>query len=91
MKNVVTTPEVDLALRTLNSDEARRVHAWFLHFANWDNDSFLQANSHVLEDIPGVRVLRTGSDLRIFFSIEGNTITILDVAKKQAILRTGSH
>ncbi|SIO66673.1 hypothetical protein SAMN05444166_8175 [Singulisphaera sp. GP187] len=91
MKNVVTTPAVDLALRTLGPDEVRRVHAWFDHLANWDGDPFVRENSHTLAEIPGVHVFRTSTDTRIFFTIEGDTITVLDVAKKQSIMTTAAH
>ena len=66
MKNVVTTTPVDLALRTLGPEEARQVHAWFDHLANWDGDPFVRENSHALAGVPGVLVLRTSSDIRIF-------------------------
>ena len=88
MKKVVLSPEVELVLQTLSADELRRVQAWFTHLANWDGDTFIRANSHSLPEIPGVFVLRTSTDLRIFFRLEGETITVLDVAKKQAIVRT---
>jgi len=91
MKKVVTTPAVDLALRTLGSDEVRRVNAWFSRLANWDGDPFVRDNSHALAGVPGVRVFRTSTDTRIFFTIEGDTITVLDVAKKQAIMTTAAH
>ena len=41
-----------------------------------------------LPDVPGVKMLRTNSDLRIFFNIDGDTITVRDVAKRQAIMTT---
>ena len=91
MKKVVTTPAVDLALRTLGPDEVRRIHAWFDHLANWDGDPFVRENSHALAEVPGVRVFRTSTDTRIFFTIEGDTITVLDVANKQAIMTTAAH
>jgi mRNA-degrading endonuclease RelE of RelBE toxin-antitoxin system len=90
MKKVVTTPTVDLALRTLGPEEVRQVHAWFHHLADWDDDSFVRENSHLLAGEPGVLMLRTSSDFRIFFSIEGDTITVLEVAKKQAIMATAA-
>ncbi len=88
MKKVVTTSAVDLALRTLGPDEVRRVHAWFDHLAHWDGDPFVREHAHALNEVPGVRVLRTSTDTRIFFTIEGDTITVLDIAKKQAIMST---
>ena len=35
-------------------------------------------------------VLKTSSDIRIFFKLEGDTITILDIAKKPAIVTSGN-
>jgi mRNA-degrading endonuclease RelE of RelBE toxin-antitoxin system len=90
MKKVVTTPDVDLALRTLGPEEVRQIRAWFDHLADWDGDAFVRENSHALAGVPGVLMLRTGSDMRIFFSVEGDTITVLDVAKKRAILMTAA-
>jgi hypothetical protein len=91
MKKVVTTPAVDLALRTLGEEEVRRIHAWFAHLANWENDPFVRENSHALAEVPGVRVFRTSSDTRIFFTIDGETITVVDVAQKQAIMTTANR
>ncbi len=88
MKKVILTPAVDVALRTLGPDEVRRLRAWFDHLANWDGDPFVRENSHTLAEVPGVRVFRTSSDTRIFFTIEGDTITVLDVARKQSIMTT---
>ncbi len=91
MKKVVTAPEVDLKLRTLGPDEVQRIRAWFDHLANWDGDPFVRENSHALAGVPGVRVFRTSTDIRIFFTMEGDTITVLDVARKQAIIATAAH
>jgi mRNA-degrading endonuclease RelE of RelBE toxin-antitoxin system len=97
MKKVITTLAVDSALRTLGDEERRQVFAWLDHLKNWDNDQFLRANSYQLPGEPGAYMLRTSSDIRIFFSLDSDTITVLDVAKKQAIMTTttaspqGSH
>jgi mRNA-degrading endonuclease RelE of RelBE toxin-antitoxin system len=88
MKKVITTPAVDLALRTLSPEEIDRIQSWFGQLANWDSDPLVRENSYALAEMPGVRMFRTGSDTRIFFTIEGETITILDVARKQAIMTT---
>jgi mRNA-degrading endonuclease RelE of RelBE toxin-antitoxin system len=90
MKTIVTSPTVDHALHTLGPEEVRRLHAWFDHLANWDEDAFVRENSHALADVSGAYVLRTSSDFRIFFTITGDTINIVDVAKRQAILRTAA-
>ena len=86
MKTLVTTPPVDIALRTLDAEDRRRVHAWFDHLRNWDSDSFVRTHSFPLKSVEGVYVFRTSSDLRIFFRFDGDTITVLDLATKQAIL-----
>ena len=89
MKKVVTTSPVDIALRTLDTDGVRKVHVWFDRLRNWDEDDFVRTHSHSLEGIPGVYVLKTSTDIRIFFRIDGNNITIVDIAKKPAIISSG--
>lgn len=91
MKKVVTTPVVDSALRTLGQDERLQVSAWLDHLSNRDGDPFLRANSYPLPGEPGVYMLRTSSEIRIFFSLDNDAITVLDVAKKQAIMTTASN
>lgn len=86
MKTTITTPPVDMALRTMDADDVQKVHHWFDRLRNWDGDGIVRSRSHLLETIPGgVRLLKTDTDIRIFFRIDGETITILDVAKKSAI------
>lgn len=89
MKNVVFAPAVDLSMRSLDQDGVRRVHAWFDYLKRWDEDEQVRKNSLSLPDHPGVLVLRTTTDIRVFFRIDGDTITVLDVAKKPAILTSG--
>ena len=89
MKEIVTTPPVDVALRTLDNENRRRVDAWFGHLANWDGDEFVRSHSHILDSLPGLYVLKTNSDLRIFFTIQENTVTVIDIATKQTIETSG--
>ena len=89
MKKVVTTPPVEVALRMLDANGRRKVHSWFTHLANWDGDAFIRSHSHSLDSVPGVYVLKTSTDLRVFFRIDGETVTILDVGSKQSILASG--
>jgi hypothetical protein len=42
MKKIVTTPPVDIALRTMDADDVRRVHAWFDQLRNWDTDEYVR-------------------------------------------------
>jgi hypothetical protein len=89
MKKVVFAPAVELSMRSLDPDGVRRVQAWFDYLARWDEDEVVRNNSLSLPDHPGVRVLRTTTDIRIFFRIDGDTITVLDIANKSAILTSG--
>jgi hypothetical protein len=89
MKKIVLDPSVEIALRTLDQDGVRRVHAWFTYLERWDTDEVVRKNSQQLPGIPDVYVLRTTTDLRIFFRIDGDTITVLDIAKKAAIMASG--
>lgn len=67
----------------------RWVQAWFSYLERWDTDEVVRRNSEPLPEMPGVYVMRTTTDIRIFFRIDGDTVTILDVAKKAAILTSG--
>jgi mRNA-degrading endonuclease RelE of RelBE toxin-antitoxin system len=89
MKTIVTTPSADIALRSLDSASVRQVQSWFDHLRDWDSDPYVRNRSHSLEAVSGVNVLRASSDLRIFFKIDGNTVTIVDIAKKPAIVVSG--
>jgi mRNA-degrading endonuclease RelE of RelBE toxin-antitoxin system len=89
MKKVTITQPVHVALQTLDDDVRHRVCAWFEHLANWDADKSVRSHSHSLDSMPGLFVLKTGTDLRIFFTIKGDTITIVDIAKKQSIVTSG--
>lgn len=89
MKKLVLGPAVEIALRTLEPDGVQRMHDWFDYLQRWDSDEEVRRNSEQLHEIPGVYVLRTTTDIRIFFRIDGDVITILDIAKKAAILSSG--
>jgi hypothetical protein len=89
MKKVHIAAPVEIALRTLDEDNRRRAQAWFDHLANWDGDPFVRTHSHSLESVPGVYVLKTSTELRIFFTMKGNTITVIDLGTKQSILTSG--
>jgi mRNA-degrading endonuclease RelE of RelBE toxin-antitoxin system len=89
MKKIVTTPPVDIALRTMDADDVRRVQAWFDHLRNWDGDEYVRSHSHSLTGVPDVYVLKTTTDIRIFFRIDAETITILDIARRSAISASG--
>jgi hypothetical protein len=91
MKKIVTTPRVDIALRTMTTEEAEIVRTWFGRLRQWETDADVQGRAHRLRvpDASGengvVYLLKTDTDLRIFFRLSGDTIEILDVAKKASI------
>ena len=57
--------------------------------ARWDEDEAVRENSLPLPGHDGVYMLRTTTDLRIFFRIDGDTITVLNVANLSVILASG--
>lgn len=88
MKVVVTAP-VQIALQTLGEQDRERVRAWIDHLKNWEEDSHVRNRAHKLSQPENTFVLHTTTDIRIFFTLENDTITVLDVAKKPAILTSG--
>jgi len=89
--NVIQTPPVEIALRTLDDEDRRRVWAWFEHLTNWEKDQFVREHSQKLNSADDIYVLRTSGDLRIFFRLEKDRIIILDIARKAAILSSGHN
>jgi hypothetical protein len=89
MKSVAISPVADISVRSLDPDGRRRVFAWFDYLKRWDEDEVVRKNSILLDQVPGVYVMRTTTDIRIFFRIDGDTITVLDVAKTPTILTSG--
>lgn len=89
--NVIQTPPVEIALRTLSLDDQRCVLAWIDHLANWESDPFVRERSVKLPSSDNVYVLKTSArGLRIFFRLEEDQIEILDIASKAAIVSAGS-
>lgn len=87
---IVQTPPVEIALRTLSREDRRRVKAWFQHLANWESDPFVRERSEKLPSSDDVYVLKTSVEgLRIFFQLEKGQIKILDIATKAAIVSSG--
>ena len=89
MMKVVLAADAEFAMRMLDPDGARRVQAWFSYLERWDTDEVVRGNSPQLPEMPGVYVMRTTTDIRIFFRFDRDTVTILVVAKKAALLTSG--
>jgi hypothetical protein len=81
----MTKRPVDIALRTLRPEELSRVHSWFDHLKNWDNDAQVRRISHQLPGFKDVYVLTPSKGLRIFFQKDSDGITVLDIASKETI------
>lgn len=88
MKKIVISRLVEIALSPLSPAEAGQVYAEFDCLRRWDEDEAVRNNAIPLDSVPGVYVLRTTTDLRVFFRIDDDTITILDVARLSTILTT---
>jgi hypothetical protein len=88
MKVIVTEP-VQIVLRNLSEDERRRVLVWFENLGRWETDSFVRKHSKKLDGGENVYMLLTSTDIRIFFTLGQDLITILDVAKKATIVSSG--
>ena len=78
-----------IALRNLSDDDRRRVGAWIDNLKNWGCDPFVAQHSKQLDADQNVYMLLTSSDIRIFFSLEEDVITVLEVAKKATIINSG--
>jgi hypothetical protein len=89
MKKIIYAPAVELSMSSLNPDGVRRVQAWFDYLSRWDEDESVRKHSLALPGHEGVQVLRTITGIWIFFRIDGDTITVLDVARNSAIVASG--
>jgi hypothetical protein len=89
MKKVQYTSAVEISMLSLDQDGVRKVQAWFDYLKRWDEDEVVRKNSLPLPGHAGVYVLKTTTDIRIFFRIDGDTITVLDIAKQSAIVASG--
>jgi mRNA-degrading endonuclease RelE of RelBE toxin-antitoxin system len=88
MKVNVTEP-AEIVLRNLSDDDRRRVWAWINNLERWETDPFIQEQSKKLDAGGNDYMLVTNTDLRIFFTLEKESITVLDVAKKATIISSG--
>ena len=87
--NVAVADSAQITLRYLSDDERRRVWAWIDTLRNWETDDFVRTHSKKLNATENDYVLLTSSDVRIFFTLGQDTITVLDIAKKSTIVSSG--
>ena len=86
--NVTVADPAQIVLQNLGDDDRRKVWGWIDTLKRWDSDSFVQQHSKKLDTGKNEYMLITPIDLLIFFSLQGDSITVLDVARKSTILRS---
>ena len=89
--DLIISHPAEIALNTLGEDDRRKIHAWFDHLRNWETDQFVQSKSRKL-DLAGdesVYVLRTSTDLRLFFILGSDRIEVIDIARRDSLERVG--
>lgn len=79
--NVTLTQPAEIALDSLSSEERRRVHSWLGYFERWDEDPFVREKSKKLPEEDDVYYFNTSDDIAIFFRLDGDSISILDLAR----------
>ena len=89
MKVILTAP-VEIALQTLGPHDRDLALSWIRRLEDWHTDAALRARSYKLSPSEGTYVVHTNTDIRIFFALEPDTITVLDVAKRTGILTFGT-
>ena len=85
--NLTLNAAAEIAIRTLGEEDRRKVHALIDHLRLWDTDPSVRslARSLDLPDAENVYVLRTSTDLGIFFEIEKDSIEVIDVARRASL------
>lgn len=86
---LVTQRAVDMALRTMSDAERKKVLGWFDQLKNWNNDAKVRKNSFKLEAFEDLYMLKTRGELRIFFRLGADEVTIIDIASRSTILALG--
>jgi len=73
---------VDVAIRTLDESERRKVFAWLQHLENWEHDEHVREMSKPTIE-KDVYVLNTSDDIRLFFTLDlpNHEISVIDLAK----------
>ena len=86
---VMFADSVLIALRNISQDDRNKIRVWFGYLERWESDPFAREHSRKLEGGENVYMLVTSTEVRIFFRLEKETITILDVANQSTIVRSG--
>lgn len=85
--NVILSHAAEIALRTLGEEDRRKIYAWVDHLKRWEDDTFVQSRAQRLElpQADNVYVLKTSTDLRIFFVLEQDRIEVIDLARRDSL------
>lgn len=91
--DLILNHAAEIALRTLGDEDRRRVHVWLGYLKNWEEDKDVRSRSRKLDvpDLEDVYVLTTSSDLRLFFILRPSQIEVIDIARRDALLKTIRH
>jgi len=87
MMDVTLSHAAEIALGSLGEKDRRRVHAWCDHLKNLENDPHMKSRSRRL-DVPGhqnIYVLRTSTDLRLFYVKHADRIEVIDIARRDSL------
>jgi hypothetical protein len=87
--NVKFSDAAEIQLLTADDRGRRSIMAWIDNLKRWETDPYVREHSHKLNGDDNVYLLVTDSDLRIFFSLEKDEITVLDLAKESWFRRLG--
>jgi hypothetical protein len=83
---VTISEPLEISLRNTGADERRRVWGWIDALKMWGTDPYITEQSKKLGGGDNTYMLITPSDLRLFFSVEKDEITVLDAARRSTIL-----
>jgi mRNA-degrading endonuclease RelE of RelBE toxin-antitoxin system len=86
--NVTIAEPAQIVLRNLGEDARRRVEAWIDNLRRWETDPYIRDHSKKLDIGENVYMLLTSTDIRIFFALEKDSITVLDVARRATIINS---
>jgi hypothetical protein len=89
--HVTLDEPAEIVLRNTSEDERRRALAWIEWLERWETDPLIKQRAKKLNMDGNVYMLITPTDLRIFFSVEEDGIKVLDVAKKDTIMKFGRN
>jgi mRNA-degrading endonuclease RelE of RelBE toxin-antitoxin system len=83
--NIMFSDSAKFQVGTLREENRRVVERWIGRLVGWENDHYLRWRAKRLPGSEDVHVLKAGPNYRVFFQARGDTITILDIARRETI------